>query len=460
MRNPFLFLLFLFLPSFVNAALQCEDGQPPSTTNPDREYKYTYNGVTKNFTDPQAGCDSALLDLYGAAVASQRTYSHIAVGGQCYHIYNPSGTVTNLANLVVINNCPTGYTYTSPLCYLTNPSQAQCPANCSAGKPLGFATSDTASGHACVDGCEAGFQGLSAAQKDAVDGHIGDYTGMLEQTGVSCSDLPAPIPPPPVTPPNPYGSNCITNGTNTLCLKKEEPGCGELNGERFCADKLPTNGACWFVGKHGYVCGGSNQPPPAPNDELPPNPLFPIGVPVKDSNGLPSHGAPPAANGGVPGPGQMPGIVGTYPGPTGSGVDPDGSGNFDTSGLAQESTLQAIKGFIQQIKDSLTGTLTGNGFPGYTAGEHNPTNIDSEIATLRSDISTKLASVKTEYQTLITFGSTGSTGSSLQCPADASFNFAGSIISLCSQDILNNTAGIGQVMIFIAAVVALFILLS
>lgn len=459
MKNIILLLSALF-PILVNAGpAGCPSYDPPTTTLAPINFGAPPNtaGSADQYCvelKPRLG---SMLDSY--------TFDHSTVttngSGTCYWRNNSSGSVMAYGTFAYYTVCPAGYvkasnhSYSLPLCNLSNVQNVECPpVSCTAGKSLGFGSSDSASGAACFAGCEIGFKGLTAAQKDVVDGHVGQYTGEFEQNGNQCTEATNPPPAP-----DPYGPNCVTNGSSSLCINNVKPGCGLLNGKEFCADELPSNGACIFVGSSGYVCGGSNTPPPAPNNEPPPVPLFPIAVPVQDPNGLPPNGAPPAANGGVPGPGQMPGTAGTYPGPSGSGVK-TGTGDVDLSGIAQESTLQTVRGFLQSIKDSLTGTFSGNTFSWSNHAPWTPIDKSVEIAAAKDELANKIGTIRTEFQSLLTFHPSGVSGGALVCPPGASFSFLGSSISLCSQEILSATANLGDVLIFGFAVVCLFILLS
>jgi hypothetical protein len=158
--------------------------------------------------------------------------------------------------------------------------------------------------------------------------------------------------------------------------------------------------------------------------------------------------------------------IGHYPGTSGNGTNGGnpgdsgtGSGNIDTSGLAKESSLQSLGALVTQIRDGITGTLSGSGFTATIPGSHDNINISPDIQAQQTELSTKLAQVKSEFSTLINFGSP-STASALQCPTNSGFQFNGSTISLCTQSVLNATSTIGNVLIFLAFVVSLYILLS
>lgn len=457
MKNIFLFLLIVF-PFVVYASNPaCPNYQPPASQTPTYKYYASYTGSptqnSGNRDSQEEACGLISLNNYTYSSYSNPT----STSGACRYTNNTNGTESALATWYRVSVCPLGYTGTSS-CVLNNPDIVQCPTEaCTAGKSMGFGTSDTASGSACFAGCVIAFKGLSAAQKDQADGHVGQYTGEFEQSGATCT---VPTDPPPN--PNPYGSNCVTNGSNSLCITQQKPGCGLLNGKEFCAEDLPYNGACNFFGFGGYICGGSNTPPPAPNNEAPPIPLFPVGVPVRDANGLPPNGAPPAANGGVAGPGQMPGTVGVYPGPSGHNQD-TGSGDIDLGGIAQESTLSQVKGILTNIGQTLSnlasGGFSGSAFNGATSDAPAIPSVAAETEAQNQALNTKIASIRSEFGTLISFGS-GTSGGNLQCPPQSGFSFQGTQISLCSQALLDNTAMIGNVLMFGAAVLALYILLS
>lgn len=345
----------------------------------------------------------------------------------------------------------------------------------------------------CYQGCVIKTRGMTASALDNAGTQIGVKLAEWQMTGSSCvSGGSDPV----SNTINPNKPNCISNGARELCIDKTKPGCGTVNGKEWCPDKVgcgsingqricvPDDGGCTPVGGLDFACTKNATPPPAPNNEPAPIVDFKGTVPVQNapapSGGTPTTGAVPNSSSSDTG-GTAPVIIGHYPGNSGNGTidnpiqnnpgsngsegrngsggSGSGTGNIDTSGLAQESSLQSLGALVTQIRNSIGGSVSGSGFTATTPGTHDNVNISPDITAKQTELSTKLAQVKAEFGQLLSFGSS-TNAQALQCPANSGFTFYGTTISLCTQSVLSATATIGNVLIFLAFVVSLFILLS
>lgn len=479
-------ILLLFFLSFSVFAIQCPNGQPPQTTPSYIQYSQTSGSYTGFGLSWAEACSdlSAKHPTYDFKLTDNGIFCQIStVTGSC-----PSGCASNTQS----NKCIAGYNWTGSQCILNNPSLVQCDPTCTAGQSIGFGSTDGTESQVCADGCKIRQRGLSAHELDVSGNKIGTKLAEFEQTGESCTpDLIHINPPDP--PPDPSKPNCITNGSRQLCISTEKPGCGTVNGKEWCPDMVgcgtvngqrvcvPDDGGCTPSGGLDFACTKNATPPPAPNNEPPPVVDFKAEVPVQNApapaGGTPSTGAIPNTPGSDTG-GRVPVTIGHYPGNSGNGTidnptqnnpgsngsegrngSGSGTGNIDTSGLAQESSLQSLGGLVTQIRDSLRGSLSGSGFTASNPGAHSNVNLSPEVTAKQSELTTKLNQVKAEFTQLLSFGSS-SNAQALQCPANSGFTFYGTTISLCTQSVLSATATIGNVLIFLAFVVSLFILLS
>jgi len=331
---------------------------------------------------------------------------------------------------------------------------------------------------------------MSASEIDASGNQIGVKLSEWQETGSTCTTGGSD---PVANSIDPTKPNCISNGARQLCISKDKPGCGSVNGKEWCPDKVgcgsvngrrvcvPDDGGCTPSGGLDFACTKGATPPAPPAGEPSPVVDFKATVPVQNASaptgGTPTTGAMTKTDGSDIG-GSTPVTIGHYPGNSGNGTidnptqnnpgsngsegrngSGSGTGNIDTTGLAQESSLQSLGGLVTQIRDAISGTVSGSGFTATTPGQHANINISPDIQAKQTELSTKLSQVKSEFSTLINFGS-ASNASSLQCPTNSGFQFNGSTISLCTQSVLNATATIGNVLIFLAFVVSLYILLS
>lgn len=422
----------------------------------------------------------------------------------CQNCSCPSGYASSgFGTCAPSNSCPNGgtydgttsYCYNVPDCPAGKNRQADCSCAaagpCAAGTPIGEGAiwqADSYHGLLCVAGCA-----IRSSDKDQLiligvpatkNNQPGKtYTGSFVQTGALCSAPSGAVIPSvsrEVDPPRPGTNppvNCVNDANGkSMCIDRERKGCGYLNGSHFCADQLPDNGECFFLGKSGYLCGGNAQPPPPPNaSDPPPSKGGDVNLP---GNGSGQPGGGDADGDGNPtgdGPGggeDKPGQWGDYPGgdngsgnPNGKGPGGEcsGSGCVDTSGLAKETTLSGILGSLNSLKDGFNGGFNG-GLTGSFAGTLGPArdnlDIGGEIEAKRAEFVAKLQAVKSELSSLVTFGGGGSSGGNMVCPPDAAFTFFGTSIALCSDQLLSSTSTLGTALVFVAMVVALYIVLS
>lgn len=481
-----LVLILALFPILAFADLsECPTYTPPASTPLPTEYtSNSCNGAwSNNTTDACKVTIPCIPSMYGTNIQFLSfTWNSCSFKSSTLQSFTYGGVKTRTGS-----TCPEGYTNINGSCSLTDPSQLNCPP-CHPGMDAG--TGDSAETLVCVNDCAVKPRGMTASEIDASGNQIGIKLSYWETTGEKCSAMPTP--PPANSTINKANTNCIKNGERELCFVKAKPGCGLVNGVEWCPDKVgcgtvngkrvcvPDDGGCTPVGGLDFACTKNASPPPAPANEPPPVVDFKGTVPVQDApaptGGTPTTGAMPNTSGSDAGT-STPVVIGHYPGNSGNGTIQNpitqgnggsngtggtggsGSGNIDTSGLAQESSLQSLGGLVTQIRDAIAGTVTGSGFTATTPGPHDNINISPDIQAKQTELSTKLAQVKSEFSTLINFGS-ASTASALQCPTNSGFQFNGSTISLCTQSVLNATATIGNVLIFLAFVVSLYILLS
>ncbi len=314
----------------------------------------------------------------------------------------------------------------------------------------------------------------------AVAGGVFKYGGDWYRTGEPCSSsadryaepINADLPPPinAEAPPNSPDFFCITDSKgNDFCTERFKPGCGTVNGKEYCASDFAVDkGECHFFGKAGFICSGNptTKAPPVNPPQVPDNP------PEKTVGlQLPGGGAA-----GVPGPGAWSGNAqaqgGMYPGNQTLGDDAggDGSGNpkpgsgsgtvqFDKSGLATESTQAGILGTLGEIKNQL-GEF-GNGAGGLATAfngagsEHDPIDQSAEIDALRAELATKLGAIEAEAGTLFDFNAS----QTFACPSEWAIEFNGQSFSLCPDWLLDSLQPLGAAVLFMAAMLAAFIVL-
>lgn len=479
-----LLLLLLFPVYALSGPAECPSYEPPLTTS-DLTTKWRVSAINQDFDDLNSACQ-AFVSWY-SAFGSRRPYTKTGITPPTTCLFRDSWGYDQQETIPKVQVCPDGYTGYSGVCTLTDINSVQCP-KCISGESVGQGGAET--DLVCLDGCVIKPRGMTAAEIDASGNSIGIKLSEWVKTGSECvtgGSLPV------ANNIDKSKPNCISNGARQLCIDLSKPGCGLVNGKEWCPDKVgcgsvngqrvcvPDDGGCTPSGGLDFACTKGATPPPAPAGEPPPVVDFKGTVPVQDTpaptGGTPSTGALPNSSGSDTG-GSAPVIIGHYPGNSGNGTidnptqnnpgsngsegrngSGNGSGNIDTSGLAQESSLQSLGGLVTQIRDSLGGTVSGSAFTATTPGTHANVNLSPEVTAKQTELSTKLAQVKAEFGQLLSFGSS-SNAQALQCPANSGFTFYGSTISLCTQSVLSATATIGNVLIFLAFVVSLFILLS
>lgn len=497
---PLILFLLIFTESAYSVNPQCPTYTPPTTTT--ASIKKYYNGQwDKYFTSAISAC------LYLAPRLQPGDWSQIPpvvvsdtnTSFSCrYTRQSDNETFTSPYQWSWF--CPTGYSQDNyaygVICTLQNPDSVPCYSTCSGGTSVGMGGVDNPDSLnnplACFNGCVIKPRGMSASKLDNAGTSIGIQVAEWEQTGTTCTTQGGSL---PIS--NDIGTkpNCVSNGARELCLSTTKPGCGIVNGKEWCPDQVgcgtvngvrvcvPDDGGCTPVGGLDFACTKNATPKPAPANEPPPVVDFKAQVPVQNAQaptgGTPTTGAVPRSGGSDTG-GQAPVIIGHYPGNSGNGTIQNpitqgqpgsngtggtgsggtgGTGTIDTSGLAQESSLQSLGGLVTQIRDSLGGSVSGSAFTATTPVPHDNVNINPDITSKQTELSTKLAQVKAEFGQLLSFGSS-TNAQALQCPANSGFTFYGTTISLCTQSVLSATATIGNVLIFLAFVVSLFILLS
>jgi len=309
-----LFTSSSFADNYPNGNLvDCPNSQPTQTTNPVYYVAFAQaSGVTGAKSDTSSNaCNQLVINVNAKYPTLNASYSS-STNSICYISSNGNTWPNNL-----VQSCPIGYSLSSGSCLLTSPSIAECkPSSCSANQSIGYG--NAYSGDACYNGCVIKQKGISAAALDTSNNQIGEKQVEWEMTGGTCtSGGTTPIHSDETI----HQDNCIQNSDRILCLSKEKPGCGTVNGQEFCADQIlqdPKTGRCNFLGSSGYVCSNGDQPPPI-TGENPPSANFAVDLPVQDSNGSPTNGLSPITNGGNSG-GTAPGQVGNYPGPSGNGT--------------------------------------------------------------------------------------------------------------------------------------------
>lgn len=473
-------LLFLFSFSALAGAPNCPDYTPGLLTPMPYAASWQFGGIS----GWGRSADEACQVMYNSVKAAYPTYNVSGAyvsNGKCV-VQKDGADWVGGSNIVP--SCPAGYSSTGTgSCSLVNASQINnnvvCtyqPPPCASGESVGFGAASGAL--VCYEGCEIKTRGMTAHELDNAGTAIGIKVSEWEKTGSTCNVGGSD---PVANSIDPSKPNCVTNGARQLCVSASKPGCGLVNGVEWCPDQVgcgyingqrvcvPDDGGCQPVGGGDYACTKGASPPPGIHGEPNPIPDFKGTIPVQDTP-APAGGNPPTAavpnSGGTDAGGQTSVEIGHYPGSSGNGTGGGGSGSggggnqpIDTSGLAQESTMQGISGLLGNIKDSVAGTFTGSAFSTGSFSDHDDVNLDPEIVSKQDEISGRISSIKTEFQTLINFGGSSS-GGPLQCPVTSGFDFLGSHINLCTQSLLASTATIGNVLIFLAFVIALYIILS
>ena len=133
---------------------------------------------------------------------------------------------------------------------------------------------------------------------------------------------------------------------------------------------------------------------------------------------------------------------------------------FDKSGLATDWNQQTIIGKLGEIKDQLGEFGDGEGglstnFNGATSGEHDPIDKSAEIEALRAELQTTLDTIKNESGTLFDF----TEGGGFSCPPDWAIEFNGHTFSLCPDWLIESLEPLGSAVLFMAAMLAAFIVL-
>lgn len=494
-------ILFLLTESAYSVNSECPSFVPPQTCV-DCKSKFIYYATTnQQYTSAQTYCVvvSNYLSPGDYKTIPPIVTSDTSTSFTCKYTRLSDNNIYN-ATYQWQYKCPAGYTqqnYTiTATCALYDANVVPCFSICQGGTSVGMGGVDNPDSLnnplACFNGCVIKPRGMSASKLDNSGTSIGIQVAEWEQTGTTCTNQGGSL---PIS--NDIGTktNCVSNGARELCLSTTKPGCGIVNGKEWCPDQVgcgtvngvrvcvPDDGGCTPVGGLDFACTKNATPKPAPANEPPPVVDFKAQVPVQNApaptGGTPTTGAIPGTGGSDTG-GQAPVIIGHYPGNSGNGTIQNpitqgqpgsngtggtgsggtgGTGTIDTSGLAQESSLQSLGGLVTQIRDSLAGSVSGSGFTATTPGPHDNVNINPDITAKQTELSTKLAQVKAEFGQLLSFGSS-TNAQALQCPANSGFTFYGTTISLCTQSVLSATATIGNVLIFLAFVVSLFILLS
>lgn len=432
----------------------CPEYDPPQYTDP---ILYRYQSSSTVFgeaSSPGGACNalaaaqasSSGYEIYGAIV----TYSGNPDTCRLYRVSNDA----ILGNFGAQRICASGYSWTNVVnvgytCNLNNANAVQCPApqpNCVAGTSVGFGQLELVGGIGCLDSCQVTPATMTAAQRDTSDNSVGPLRfSEFVQTGGTC-DL-STSPEVPDSHPTPYGSNCITNGASTLCLEHQNPGCGKLNGDDFCADRIlnsPSLGRCYFMGSSGYVCAHDN--PPKISGEPDPEPKFHLEIPVQDSNGDPSSGLPPGSNNGTPG-GTAPGQVGLYPGPSGNGTDGQGPGGGNTQPGTSRNQCETHPGSI--------GCMGASNYWGHFAGAVGTGIVNGMQAVIGSDpgghpTEAGTANVGENYALVPVSAAQG-------CPSPVSFGFMGTSLSVSFDLVCQFATGIRYVILAVAAALSLYI---
>lgn len=278
------------------------------------------------------------------------------------------------------NDCPNGYTGSA-----VSPSQCtlsvnwakvvdcpadECKAQWYAGKGTVFMPDDNP--NFCANNCElSGGKTVSFGFPTTVGGVAGtSWEGDWYGVGNTCPvgvpkpdpnaiELDANHPPKDATSTPPVDStipdtSCVTDAYgNKLCSDRNQPGCGYVDGSRYCGDEFKEGDGCKVVGGANVICwskgGPIPSPPPVNNTEPSPSPIAKVKIPCWTD-------VPNGCNGGN----DTSGIVYNYPGPSGNGSDPDydgggggGGSGGNCPGCAQESTQKENKGLLTQIRDRL-----------------------------------------------------------------------------------------------------------
>ncbi|MDD2770359.1 MAG: hypothetical protein PHT19_16680 [Methylococcus sp.] len=309
----------------------------------------------------------------------------------------------------------------------SNDAYWHCTDNSNPNDPGVNATPGPCALNACPGGGTGGTGGTGGDTGGGTGGTGGDTGG-----GTGGSD--PPIGCPPGWHPNPFGPGC------------EQDDCPA--GEEYQYDATGKRIGC-----------GPIPPDPTPAPTPTPAP-YPTVAPTPVPSGAPNPSPSPGTGGGGTGGGDTGG--GTGGGGTGGGGTGGGGtggtgtgggsgGTIDTSGLAQEATLQAFS-------KKFDGALSGAGFQGKPGPKHAIESKSDEVTALQQELTAKLDQIRAEAANLLSFGQQGN--GTLTCDGAWGFSLRGQWIALCNQTALDALLELKPAFYFVALFISIMVLLS
>ena len=272
-------------------------------------FAYSCAGVYSSITNATSACETqraawgggyscayndgnAVFAGGACSTATGGSYRTLYHGGQTYvfgwRACTAGETVVNGKCETAQPTCPANATYTNGSCVCDSGytmSGGSCVPRCQpkTGKWtfLAVASDESAPNPACIDGCEASFDGTLGVEM-ACGGPgacAGSHSADYHYTGSSCAVANNATEVPVQVLPDATAGRCATDGTNSGCISETKQNCGYWNQEYRCvnAQQLTDANPCVQTGSGGVFC----------KQDAPNKPLAPVDV---NGNALPPDG--------------------------------------------------------------------------------------------------------------------------------------------------------------------------
>lgn len=228
------------------------------------------------FLLPRLLLAEGLVSYFNSAIGTELCSAPVATGFQSAHDFCSSQLQSGQTICAIVphpNNpnarncrvsapgstCEDGFQTLS----LGTPDTIQCFEACSADVDIQGPFSG-ATNSACYGTCEYQQSGMAVG----LGSNPVDFFGDLTSTGQGC-DIPI------IDAELPDETNCVSTDDGLACATAQEPGCGTVNGESFCADQFPPDN-CVSMATGGTLCAGDlADTPPLPDSGVPGTPAVP-----------------------------------------------------------------------------------------------------------------------------------------------------------------------------------------
>jgi hypothetical protein len=307
-------------------------------------------------------------------------------------------------------------------------------------------------GEVCVDGCvyvpnpDGRFKPYPNYDDPSATFCVATYAG----TGQNCAggdpDVPDIPPdqaaPPPEDNPNPEDPSCVSYGPNTFCADPQQPNCGTLNGQPYCngeSDKCGTvNGQFMCIPKSGSKeCTYANGRYVCINPET--DEIISDTSPDHPNNGGNADGNPNND-------------------PTQNNGGTSGGGAGASQGINDPATNKAVGDLKDAVTDGFSGltdllkkdTPSGESLkPPTEKGTFDLEEWDGKIAAAKSELKDTGNAIVGKINSVNSWFISGG-GGSLPC-------ITTDVARICPDDYSDELVGIRYVLLFIAALIAVFI---